>query len=119
MEGLSEEDTIRSLCIVSVLEFRVDYGTHVASYDRAMKISFFQSANYDSEIFVAKQAWCDPVDRRIEIERQSSEAIYLPCPRVHARYIKLRFVMLWSYCILLSDCRLVGGILSVRTPFNE
>ena len=43
----SEENTIRSPCVVPVPEFRVDRGSHVASYDRAMKISFFQSANYD------------------------------------------------------------------------
>ena len=118
MEGLPEENMIRSLCIVPVPEFRVDCGTHVASYDRAMKISFFQSANYDSEIFVAKQAWCDPVDSRIEFGRQPNDAIYLPCPRVHAHYIKLRFVKLRSCCILHFSYRLVGGILSVRTPFN-
>ena len=36
-----EENTIQSPCVVPVPEFRVDRGSHVASYDRAMKASFF------------------------------------------------------------------------------
>ena len=139
----SEENTIRSLCIVSVLEFRVDYGTHVVSYDMAMKISFFSlrittrrylwpskpgvilstvelKSGGKTSRMLRRGVMSDkvPCQHYSSTVRSEYEAIYLPCPRVYAHYIKLRFVMLWSYCILLFDCRLVGGILSVRTPFN-